>query len=427
MAKLNANRIQTMFRPASIAAATLTAIVAAPAHAATLIVPDSGDTGWLLASLILGLATMLPGVIMLFAAVYGLTHLPRLLSMTILGAAMATLLTFVIGYSLMFDLVTDSAVSGVIGGGTHIMLNMMGTLREGTTVAETAFVAFQLGFVLVAVTLLGCALAPRARPGWLIGFTLLWYMLVLVPTTRWIWGGGWLSNLGAIDTAGGLTIFTTTAISALVAMALVGTPDDRLPAAESGMFASGAALLMLGLLALGGGATLGAGDNAAVAILSLLASAAAAILTLALTRRSLNGPTLATGLLAGTLAMMTAGDGFSIGGAVLTGTLAALATAIAPRLMPKRLISYDQGGLVTTFFAASLTGALLTAIFLAFAPFGGSGYPEGMGMVDQLVAQIVAIGAIALWSVIGTVIAALMMGLIVPMQTAPDSGLDQPQ
>ena len=420
-----------MARPALIAAmATTATTLATPAHASTLIVPDSGDTGWLLASLILGLATALPGIVLLFTASYGRAHAPRILSATIVGAAAVTLLTFVVGYSLMFDVTTDSAIGGFIGGGTHVMLNLMGTLREGTTVAETAFVAFQLGFVLIAVTLLGGALAPRARPGWLLGFTALWFLLVLVPVTRWIWGAGWLSDMGTIDTSGGLTIFTATAVSALVAMAMVGTRDDDSAAPDPALLLGGAALLLVGLMAFTGGAawmldgamaytggaTLSAGDNAAVAILSLLSCAATATLTLALLRRSLDGTVLAMGLIAGTVAMTTAGDGFSIGGSILTGAIAASAAALAPRLMPKRLGWHDRGGLVATILGASLTGALLTAVFLAFVPFGGSGYPDGMGMVDQLMAQVVAIVAITLWSAIGTVIAALMMGMIVPMR-----------
>ena len=406
-----------MARTSYIAAiATLAATLNTPAYAAAVIVPDSGDTGWLLASLILGLATALPGIILLFAASYGRAQAPRILSATIAGGAAATLLTFVIGYSLMFDVTTGTAIGGFIGGGTHVMLNLMGTMREGTTVAETAFVAFQLGFVLIAVTVLSSALAPRARPGWLLGFTSLWFLLVLVPVTRWVWGAGWLSNMGVIDTSGGLTIFSATSVSALVAIAMVGTRDDNVAAPEPVMLIGGAALLMLGMLAFSGGATLGAGDNAAVAMLSLFASIAAAALTTALLRRSLDGLVLAMGMIAGTVAMTTAGDGLSIGGSLVTGVLAAAAAALTPRLMPKRLGWHDRGGLIATILGASLTGALLAAIFLAFSPFGGSGYPEGMGMIDQLVAQIVAIVAISLWSAIGTIIAALMMGMVIPMR-----------
>ena len=392
------------------------AMLATPAHAAAIVIPDSGDTAWLLASLMLGLAAALPAIMLLFAAVYGRAYAPRILAASVSGMAIVALATVVIGYSLMFDVTTINSFSAFIGGGTNKMLALMGTLRDGTTVPETAFVAFQLGFVLLAVTLLSSVLAPRARPGWLLGFTLLWFLLVLVPITRWIWGGGWLEAMGALDASGGLTIFYATSVSALVAMLLVGTPEGKDAPADPAMLLGGAALLLLGMLAFGSGATLGAGDNAAVALLSTLICAATGSLTLAAVRRSLDPATLALGLIAGTVGAASAGDSPSPGGAIWIGFLVALAVAITPRLLPKRIGWHDKGALVTSIAAAAKTGALLTAIFLSFDIFGGSGYPEGMDMIDQLVAQMVAIVAIAAWSAFGTAIAALMVGMIVPMR-----------
>lgn len=401
--------IVTVTAMSSVATAT-------PVHAAPIIIADSGDTAWLLASLLVGLAATLPALLLLFSNVHGRTEMPRMIASSVAGMALVTLLYFFIGYSLIFDLSTDSAISGVLGGGTHWMMNWMGTLREGTTVPETGFAAFQLGLVLIAVGLLSAALAPRARAGWLLGFTGLWFLLVLVPVSRWIWGGGWLSAWGAIDTGGGLSIFYCTGASALVAMAMVGGSDGEDAPLEHMAMLGAAALLLIGLLAFTGGATLGAGDNAAVAILAMLTSAASATLALAAFRRSLDTGTLGLGLLGGTLAASTAGDGLSIGGAMLMGLLAAAAVAIGPRLMPKRLAWHDRGGLVTAMAGAAKTGAFFTAIFLAFEPFGGSGYADGMDMIDQIVAQTIAIAAIAGWSVIGTAIAALMMGMVVPMR-----------
>lgn len=393
-------------------------LAASPAQAATLIVPDSGDTGWLLASLLVGLGASVPALLLIFSAAYGRGASERMLPASIAGMALVTLLYFLVGYSLMFDLVAAGALSGVIGGGTNWMLNLMGTLREGTSVAETGFAVFQLGFVLVAVTLLSSALAPRARPGWLLGFTALWFLLVLVPVSRWIWGGGWLADWGALDTGGGLTIFYAGSVSALVAMAMVGTAEGDDAPVDSARLLGGAALLLLGLLAFTGGATLGAGDNAAVAMLAMLTSAATGAVAMAAARRSLDPQPLALGLMAGTIAALTAGDGLSIGGAFITGLLGALAAAIAPRLMPKRVGWHDKGDVVTVIAAAAKSGGFFAAIFLAFMPFGGSGYPDGMGMIDQIIAQTIAIAAIAGWSVLGTAIAALMMSMVVPMRRA---------
>lgn len=393
-------------------------MLASPAHAAAIVIPDSGDTAWLLASLALGLATALPALMLLFAAAYGRAHAPRVLAASVSGMAIVALAYVVIGYSLMFDVTTVNSFSAFLGGGQNMMLALMGTLRDGTTVPETAFVAFQLGFVLLAVTLLSSALAPHARPGWLLGFTLLWFLLVLVPVTRWIWGGGWLEAMGALDASGGLTIFYATSVSALVAMLLVGTPEGDDAPVDPTLLLGGAVLLLLGMLAFGGGATLGAGDNAAVALLSTLLCAATGSLALALVRRSLDPATLALGLIAGTVGAASAGDGLSPGGAIVTGAAVALAVAITPRFLPKRIGWHDKSALLASIAGAAKTGVLLAAIFLSFDMFGGSGYPEGMDMIDQLVAQLVAILAIAAWSAVGTAIAALMMGMVVPMRAA---------
>ncbi len=397
--------------------ATLAVIASAPAQAAAIIVPDSGDSGWLFASLLLGLALAVPGILLYLIGSNGWASAQRILTSAVAGFAMVTLLTLVIGYSLMFDLTPGLPIGDVLGGSTNWMLNLMGTLREGTTVPETGFVLFQLGFVLLAVAMLSGALAPRARPGWLLGFTALWFLLVLVPVTRFIWGGGWLAQFGALDSVGGLTIFYCTGVSAMIALTMIGAPDDATPApADHGARMIGAVLLLFGMVALAGGSTLGASDNSAVAMLAMLTAAMTGTLVLAAIRRSLDADALAGGMIAGTIAAATAGDGISVGGAMLTGALAALAFALTPRLMPRRIALADPGSTIAGLTGAAKTGAILFAVFLAFSPFGGSGYPDGMTMTGQLLAQLVAILAIAGWSIIGTAIAALMAGLVLPMR-----------
>lgn len=392
-------------------------IASAPAHAAAIIVPDSGDSGWLFTSFLVGLAFAVPGILLYMIGSNGWATAQRILTASVAGIATVTLLTLVIGYSLMFDLTPGLPIGDVLGGSTNWMLNLMGTLREGTTVPETGFVLFQLGFVLLAVATVSGALAPRARPGWLLGFTALWLLLVLVPVTRFIWGGGWLAAFGALDSVGGLTIFLCTGVSALIALTMIGTPEGDAPMpVDHGARLIGAVLLLLGMVALAGGSTLGAGDNSAVAMLAMLTAAMTGTLVLAAIRRSLDADALAGGMIAGTIAAATAGDGISIGGAMLTGGLAALAFALTPRLMPRRISKSDAGSTIAGLTVAAMAGALLFGVFLAFSPFGGSGYPDGMTMTGQLLAQLVAVLAIAGWSIIGTVIAALMAGFVLPMR-----------
>ena len=403
-----------------IAAGAAALAFSTAALAQPVAVPDSGDTAWLLGAVIVGLVTALPGLTIIGIGHAGWGHAQRVLTAVVAAAALATILYVSIGYSLIFDQSDALPFPDWIGGAANWMLNLMGTVRDGTTVPETGFVLFQLAFVLVAMTLLNALLAPRARTGWLLAFSGLWLVLVLVPVSRWIWGGGWLAALGTIDAAGGIAIFYCVAVSASVARWLVGrggSPVARL-AADGPVVLTGALLLVFGMAALAGGATLGAGDSAAVAMLTMVVTTMAAALIACLAARSITPAALASGMISGTVAAAAAGDSVSIGGALLIGVAAGMVPALAARLLPRRLAALDHSGGAFTIAAAATTGALLTAVFVAFSPFGGSGYADGMTMGRQIGAQFAAIVAVALWSVIGTAIAALMAGLVLPMRDA---------
>lgn len=378
-----------------------------------LALPDTGDTAFLLLSLCIALLAGVPGILMLFGD--GRGAFARALAATMAAGAVAALLYAALGYSLIYDIVTVSGFSGLLGGGQNAMLGLMGTLRDGTAVPETAFAAAGFAPILLALSLLCGALAGRARSGWLLGFCTLWFALVLIPVSRWLWGGGWLESMGALDASGGLVLYTAAGLSALVAGAMVGADGSDEPADGANLL-GGAALTLVAALALGGSATLGAGDNAAVAMLATLLGAATAMLTTALLRRNLEPATLGLGLLAGTVALASAGDAPSPGGAIAIGALGAAAAAWLPRLLPRRLTQDIHGGVVSTLVAAGLAGGLLTAPFLSFEIFGGSGYAPGTSMVDQLVAQVTAAAAVVAWSVAGTLVAALMAAAVVPMR-----------
>ncbi|MEQ1509806.1 MAG: ammonium transporter [Sphingopyxis sp.] len=387
--------------------------IAATANAGPMIVPESGDTGWLLAALCIGLLAAISGTIAYAIGGHGRATATRILTAVTAAMALASLLYVLIGYSLVFD----AGGSAWIGGGGNSMLAAMGTVRETTTVPETGFALFQLGFVLIAVALLNAMLAPRARPAWLLGFSGLWVILVIAPIMRWIWGGGWLAEMGAMDGAGGLVIFLSTAVSAFVALIIIGRKADaQAQTPDHAIRLVGALLLMIGMMAMAGGSTLGASDNSAVAMLTILTAAMTGALTSTALGRRLDAAALATGIVAGTVASAVAGDGVAIGAAWLTGVIAASIAHFAPRLMPQRLSWQDSDG-SSSMATAAIAGGLLFAIFLAFDTFGGSGYGDGMAMGSQLIAQCAAVAAIGLWSTFGTLVCALMAGLVLPMRS----------
>lgn len=403
---------------ATALAATIASGVSAPAFAAVTITADSGDTAWLLGGSVLALLAAVPGMLLFFIGASGRASAERVLTSAVAAMMLATLIVFAIGYSLMFDLSASNALSGWLGGGTNAMLNWMGTVREGTTIPETGFVVLRLVFVLLAVVFLVAVLAPRARQGWLLGFSALWTLLVLVPVNRWFSDAGWLSDSGALDYVGGLSIFYAAGVSALIALVLIGGKADAERQPEPLWQLSGALLLLVGMAALASASTGGATDDSAVAVINLLTASATSALMLSALRRRLDAEILALGLVAGIAGMAAGGDGVSVGGAWLIGLASALVMRFGAVLMPKRFTWQAGSSTVIGITGAAKTGAFLFAIFLAFSPFGGSGYPDGVTMTDQLIAQLIAILAVAGWSVFGTLVAALSVSLVLPMRAA---------
>ena len=396
----------------AVASASGAALAAAPVDTGLIIVPDSGDSAWLLGCTMIGVLTAIPGLL-LYVTAPQTQALQKVATAATAAIAISTLLFFLFGYSLAFS--PDGSVW--IGGTSQSMLSLMGTVREGTTVAETGFVLFQLAMTWAAVALLTGLLAQRTRAAWRLGFTALWLVLVFVPIMRWIWGGGWLAEMGALDGTGGIAIFLAVATSAYVALLLIG----RGPAKEASPVndlarLGGALLLLVGMAALAGGATLGAGDNAAVAILAMIAAAMTGALTNAALHRNLGAGVLASGIVTAIVTIAVSGDGVSVGSAWLMAAAAVIIVYFAGRLLPQALMPQDDSGIVIQIAVSAQVGALLFAVFLAFEPFQGSGYADGMTMTSQLVAQFIAVVSIAGWSVFGTLVAALMVGLVTPMR-----------
>lgn len=401
--------------------ASLLAVPAQAAQAAQVApvaLPDSGDTAWLLAATIFGLLLAVPGAWLVTAAPSGRDALLRAVPATAAALASAALLYVLIGYSFAFDTTEGLPIGTFLGGTGNWMLSLMGIVREGTVVPETAFALYQFTYVAVAIALLCGAMGSHVRGGWLVGFAALWSLIVFAPLARWMWGGGWIAARGGLDMAGGLVVFYAAGVSAVIALALAGAGNRESGPADPLARGIGAAMLLAGMLAIAGASTLGASDSSAVAIIVMLVSAFAAMLASAALSRSLDGAVLARGLLAGTVGAAAAGDGLSMGGAVLMGLFCAMAAALGPRLMPRIFARHTGDGTLIALTGAAKTGAFLFAFLLAFYPFGGSGYADGMTMTGQVVEQLIAIIAVAGWSVMGTLIAALSIGMVMPMRAA---------
>lgn len=395
-------------RPVTAAVTAPFVLIATPALAQPIVVADSGDSAWVLVCAVLLLVAALPGVTLLFGGA-------RARIAQVGALAIGALLFAGIGYSLAFG-----EGSPILGGFGNALLNHLADLRVDTTVPESAYVLFQIAAAALALSLLVVPLARRARLGWLLPFSAAWLLVVYVPVARWLWGGGWLAALGALDFAGGIVVAGTAGMGGLVVALLLRArapvEDDTTSTAKS----TGAALVLIGGLGLVGGAALGAGDDAAAAMLDVvLAASGGVVATLAaagVARRMPGGDSLSSGALAG-FAAMTAGAGFvGPAGAVVIGVAGALVALAAGRFVRAAKIA-DSASSFATFGSAGLVGALLFPLCVAEA-LGGPGFDQGAGFVTQFIAQGVAVLAVALWTTIATAIAALAVSAVVPMRAA---------
>ncbi|MES2289500.1 MAG: ammonium transporter [Pseudomonadota bacterium] len=391
------------------AIAGLGLLVAAPAMAQPIVVADSGDSAWVLAAALVGLIASLGGFTLFHGRGRGETT-----GLAVVAASAITTLVFAIfGYSLIFG---DG--SAILGGPSNLMLGGLGTVVDGATISEAVFVFFQLALALFAVTALVSAVAPTARYGWLVPLAGLWVVIVYIPVARWVWAG-WLTDLGALDYAGGIAVQISVGVSAFVVAMLLrnnvpGNEEKDIPALGT----VGAASVAIGWLALIGGSALGGSGDAAVAIVNALLSASAAIVTGmligGLKHRGYTPELVSAYGLAGLAAISAGASLMGVAGAILIGIVAAVIATGA--IAFTGAFGLGSGGKAFVIHGApAIVGALAFPVFM-LPGFGGTGFAEGSSLGTLLAQQGIAVLAVALWAAVATVIAALIVSFVVPMK-----------
>ncbi len=407
------------------------AILAGPAFAqdaATIAQPDSGDTAWILTSSALVLLMTLPGLALFYG---GLVRSKNFLSVLIQCGAIAaaiSVLWITIGYSLAF-----SADDGkVIGSAQNFMFNNMFAMREGQSIGELVFGLFQMTFAIITPALIVGAGVERARCGWVLGFSVLWTLLVYVPVARWVWGNGFLFDMGVIDFAGGIVVHTTAGVSALVVAIMIGKrigfPKMLMLPHSPALTVAGAGLLWVGWFGFNGGSALAANDEGAATaiIVTHLAASAAALVWMALEKIKVGKATavgFATGAVAGLATITPAAGSVGAGGALLLGIFAGLICFYAVGFIKGRLKIDDSLDVFAVHGVGGIVGSILLAVF-AHPYLGGRGYAEDMTLMSQLLTQFTGVGIVAAYSAVVTVIVGYMVSMVIPMRVSEDQERD---
>ena len=375
-------------------------LAAAPAQAAEL---DGGNTAWILTATALVLFMTLPGLALFYGGLVRSRHVLSVFMHCVAIACLASLLWLVLAYSLAFD--DGGAANPVIGGLGRAFLAGVGTDTLVGDIPETVFFMFQMTFAIITPALIVGAYPERVKFPAVVLFSAAWLILVYAPVAHWVWGGGWLAELGVMDFAGGLVVHATAGVSALVFAVLLGArsgfPRELRPPHSPGMTMAGAAMLWVGWFGFNAGSALAANGSAGMAMVVTHISAAAASLTwMAIEWIKYGKPSLVgtvTGTIAG-LATITPASGFvgPLGGLVF-GIAAGAVCFVAVQLIKQRFKIDDSLDVFAVHGVGGVLGTLLTAFFAASA-LGGLGLPEGTTVIGQLGVQALGAAAVVIWA-----------------------------
>lgn len=389
---------------------------------------NAADNAWVLISAALVLL-MIPGVGLFYG---GMVRKKNAISTIIFSFAIMSIISLqwiLFGYTLAFG--TD--IYGLIGGLDFLGTNGVGMgLKEGLTIPALTFMIFQAMFAIITVSLITGSYVERIKFSSFLVFSLAWATLVYDPVAHWVWGGGWLAQMGALDFAGGIVVHITAGVSAL-AIALVigarkGFGTDPMEPHNIPTTVMGAALLWFGWFGFNAGSALAANGIAANAFVATNTSAAAAATTWMLLSWRDRAPSalgIVTGAVAG-LAAITPAAGFVTPlTAVPIGVVAAIAGYYAIILIRGSKKVDDSLDVLACHGIGSTWGVLATGIF---ASIGATGLLAGNS--HQLMVQIAATGAVWLYSFLVTVALARIIDAVMGLRVRDEEesvGLDLSQ
>ncbi|MDH5473029.1 MAG: ammonium transporter [Gammaproteobacteria bacterium] len=371
---------------------------------------SGADTAWILASTALVLFMTLPGLALFYAGLVRSKNVLSVLMQCFAIAGVSTFLWLVAGYSLAFG-----EGNSFIGDFSKVMMAGVDRDTLSGSIPESLFMMFQMTFAIITPALIVGGFAERMKFSAMLLFSAIWLMLVYVPVTHWVWGGGWLGEMGLYDFAGGTVVHITAGVAAIVAAMVMGPrkgfPETAMMPHNMTMTIAGAGMLWVGWFGFNGGSALAADGNASMAILVTHISAAMGTMTWLLIEWIRFGKPSAlgavTGMVAG-LGTITPASGFvGPGGAMVIGVLAGIVCFSATQYIKRVLKIDDSLDVFPVHGVGGIMGTLLAGVFSAtsLGVFSGYGFADGIeSMAGQLNVQFIGVLSTLVFTVVVTFI-----------------------
>jgi len=385
---------------------------------------SAGDTAWMLTSTALVLLMTLPGLALFYGGLVRTKNVLSILMQCLISAGLVGVLWIVVGYSLAFG-----EGGSYVGDLSKFALSGITADTLSGTIPEFVFVMFQAMFAIITPALMLGAFAERMRFGAYVAFIGIWVIVVYCPLAHQVWGGGWLSQFGAIDFAGGLVVHMSSGFSALVAAIMLGKRRgygrEPMPPHNLPLTVIGAALLWVGWFGFNAGSELAADGVAGLAFLNTNTATAAALLGWVTIEWLQNGkPTVlgaATAAVAGLVAITPACASVTPMGSIAVGLGAAVFCYCAVTLLKPALGYDDSLDVFGVHGIGGAWGAIATGLFIAELP---EGVTWGGQVATQLTSVLyVAVAAPVLTFVILSVLK-LVFGSLSVDEEAEHNGLD---
>jgi Amt family ammonium transporter len=457
--------------PAAAPVAPAAAAAAAPAApAAPVLVPNKGDTGWMMVSTILVILMTIPGLALFYGGLVRSKNMLSVLMQVMVTFSMIVVLWFIYGYSLAFT--EGNAffggfdrlfMAGIWDNATGSFANAA-TFSKGVVIPEIVFAAFQATFAGITCALIVGAFAERMKFSAVLLFMVIWFTFSYAPIAHmvWFWMGpdaytgkevvdamnakaGYIWQSGALDFAGGTVVHINAAVAGLVGAYMVGKRigygKEAMAPHSLTLTMVGSALLWVGWFGFNAGSALEANGFAALAFINTLGATAAAVLAWCIGEALMRGKAsmlgAASGAVAGLVAITPAAGNVGIGGGLIIGFIAGFACLWGVNGLKKMLGADDSLDVFGVHGIGGILGALLTGVFNS-PSLGGPGYvadwvtATGVTAADYSIAaqvwtQAKAVFITVIWSGVVSFIAYKIVDLTIGLRVSEEDereGLD---
>jgi Amt family ammonium transporter len=369
---------------------------------------SGANTAWILTSTALVLFMTLPGLSLFYAGLVRTKNVLSVLMQCFSVAVVISLLWLVVGYSIAFG----PSESAYWGGLSKMFFSGVVVDSMSGDIPETVFASFQMTFAIITPALVVGAFVERIKFSSMLVFSVMWTLIVYFPVANWVWGGGWLGQLGLIDFAGGTVVHITAGVAALVFAIVLGPRDGFLKTPmmphNLTMSFTGAGMLWVGWFGFNAGSALAADGAAGMAMLVTHISAATGALTwMIIEWRKYGKPSglgAITGMVAGLATITPASGSVGPAGALIIGLTGGVVCYVCTNYLKQKLQVDDSLDVFPVHGVGGIVGTFLAAILVSdnLGIFSGNGYAQGMTMESQLGVQMLGIVVVALYTAVLT-------------------------